>query len=117
MALKDWIQKVENKEDPPAIMAKVAIEPEKKPQNSNNSQNSHRASPEMKHSNQIEDPFDFMIRAAIEDLDRCGKTVLDIPPATRHKALILEEQFTQAANDGNREEFIKLLRQWRECFH
>ena len=122
MALKDWIQKGENNEDPPAISANLAILPERRPENSHNSHNSHRVSPKIKHSNPVaydqeQDPFDFMIGLAIKDLNKRHVSIMEYPAATRHKSLLLEEQMTEAANQGNREEFIKLLRQWRNCFN
>ena len=61
--------------------------------------------------------YDEHIRAVIAEFNSCGIRMMDIPEPMRKRALNLEEQMTQAANQGHQEQFLKLLKQWRACFH
>lgn len=63
------------------------------------------------------DFYDLHIRQAIDELNSRGVSLLDYPKATRHRAFVLEEKITQAANVGDRNSFLDYLEQWRGCFH
>ena len=64
-----------------------------------------------------EDWFDQHIQHVIDELGCSGVSIMDYPPATRHRALELDEMLTRAANEGDRKTFLVYLKQWRECFH
>jgi len=64
-----------------------------------------------------EDYYDKHVRAAIRELNRAGVSMMAVPEVNRKRALILEKEFTQAANQGDTERFRKLLKEWRNCFH
>ena len=61
--------------------------------------------------------YDEQIQAVIAEFNSCGIRMMDIPEPMRKKALNLEEQMTQAANRGDRDGFLQVLKQWRQCFH
>ena len=63
-----------------------------------------------------QDPFDFEISLAIQLFNEAGVNIMDYPAAVRHKALVLEEQMTEAANENDRGKFIELVMAWRKCF-
>ncbi|MFC1869446.1 hypothetical protein ACFL0H_15120 [Thermodesulfobacteriota bacterium] len=70
-----------------------------------------------KHVSENNDGYDYQIEMVIQQLNQRGVSIMDYPASTRHRALILEEQLTEAANKGKTDDFIKILNQWRECFH
>ena len=61
--------------------------------------------------------YDNHVSAAVAELNYRGINMMQVPKAKRHEAFLLEEQLTQAANQGKDKLFLKLLREWRECFH
>ncbi len=61
--------------------------------------------------------FDQAMDDAIIELDRAGKTWGAVPEATRVRAMVLEDQLTQAMNRGDQLAYQKYLRQWLDCFH
>lgn len=68
---------------------------------------------------EITDPafYDDQMGAAIHELDHAGISLMDYPEATRHRAFVLEGKITDAANEGRREDFDRLLIEWRGCFN
>jgi len=67
----------------------------------------------------VADPafYDNQMDRAIADLNQAGISLMDYPPSTRHRAFILEGKITAAANGDRREDFLRLLKEWRNCFH
>ena len=61
--------------------------------------------------------YDLEMDQTIAGLNQAGISLMDYPEATRHRALILEGKITAAANEGRREDFLRLLKEWRECFN
>ena len=61
--------------------------------------------------------YDKHIEAAIAELNSLGIRMMDVPETMRKKAFRLEEQITQLANRGDRDGFLQVLKQWRQCFH
>ena len=61
--------------------------------------------------------YDEDIRAVIAEFNSRGICMMDVPETMRKKALRLEEEMTKTANQGNRDKFLKALRQWRNCFN
>ena len=61
--------------------------------------------------------FDKWVRYMIADLNRAGVRMMAVPEVNRKRAFVLEEQFTEAANRNDQETFLKLLKEWRQCFH
>jgi len=61
--------------------------------------------------------FDHQMSAVIEELDRAGINFMAFPPSTRHRAFLMEQELTEAANEGDRARFLDLLKRWRGCFH
>ena len=57
------------------------------------------------------------IQVVLDSLNEAGKRMMDFPEEVRVKASQLEQQMTEAANAGNRDEFLSCLWQWRRCFH
>ena len=76
---------------------------------------------DLKERNQdpVTDPgfYDDQMDQTIGDLNREGISLMDYPEATRHRAFILEGELTKAANEDRREDFDRLLGEWRKCFH
>ena len=70
-------------------------------------------------SAQESDPlfYDNRMDQAICDFNEASISLMDYPQVTRHRAFILESKITAAANEGRRQDFLKLLGEWRECFH
>lgn len=61
--------------------------------------------------------FDHHMDAAIADLNRLGIRMMAVPEVKRQEAFTLEGELTDAANRGERKQFLELLERWRECFH
>lgn len=61
--------------------------------------------------------YDNEMDAAICELDKAGVYIMDVPKSMRHKAFELDRQLTAAANENRREDFERLLKEWRDCFH
>ncbi|MBW2109395.1 MAG: hypothetical protein JRI36_12140 [Deltaproteobacteria bacterium] len=61
--------------------------------------------------------FDERMDQAIEDLNQAGICLMDYPPSTRHRAFLIEQELSEAANKGDRARFLELLKRWRGCFH
>jgi hypothetical protein len=57
------------------------------------------------------------IQQVIAELNRAGVRMMDVPETNRKRALLLEVALTVEANKGNREGFLELLKQWRDCFN
>ena len=76
---------------------------------------------DLKQRNQdpVTDPafYDDRMDDTIADLNQAGISLMDYPAATRHKAFILEGEITKAANEDRRQDFQRLLSEWRHCFH
>ena len=76
---------------------------------------------ELKDRNQdpVTDPayYDDRMDKTIAGLNQAGISLMDYPEATRHRAFILEGELTKAANEDRREDFLRLLGEWRNCFH
>lgn len=87
-------------------------DPEYYPQNTHNPQKRKDVSRECD-----PDYFDSKIQAALDSLNKAGKRMIGFPEEIRAKAFQLEKQMTEAANAGDRDEFLSLLLQWRGCFH
>ena len=61
--------------------------------------------------------FDHHMDQTIADLNQAGISLMDYPASTRHRAFVLEDKITSAANEHKREDFLRLLQEWRNCFH
>ena len=61
--------------------------------------------------------YDLEMDKTIGDLNQAGVSLMDYPPSTRHRAFVLEGKITQAANEERREDFQRLLSDWRNCFN
>lgn len=61
--------------------------------------------------------FNKHIEAIIAEFNSHGICMMDVPEATRKRAFKLEAELNDAANREDQEEFLKLLMQWRKCFH
>lgn len=61
--------------------------------------------------------YDNQMDETIADLNQAGISLMDYPQATRHRAFTIEGKITAAANEDQREDFDKLLSEWRNCFH
>jgi len=67
----------------------------------------------------IADPafYNDRMDQTIAGLNQAGISLMDFPEATRHRAFVLEGKITAAANEGRREDFDRLLKEWRACFN
>lgn len=76
---------------------------------------------QLKERNQypVTDPayYDAEMDQTIVDLNQACISLMDYPPSTRHRAFVLEGKLTAAANENRREDFLRLLNEWRNCFH
>jgi len=61
--------------------------------------------------------YDREMYKVINSLNRAGVQMMSVPAAKRHEAFLLDQRLTQAANGNKPAEFLKLLKQWRQCFH
>lgn len=61
--------------------------------------------------------YDDQMDQTIADLNQVGISLMDYPPSTRNRAFLLEQELTVAANEDRREDFLRLLEEWRNCFH
>ena len=55
--------------------------------------------------------------AAIADLNQAGISLMAYPASTRHRAFLLEGKLTKAANENRPKDFLRLLNEWKNCFH
>ena len=74
---------------------------------------------ERNQASKITDPryYDAEMDQTIADLNQAGISLMDYPKATQHRAFVLEGKITTAANENRREDFNKLLKEWRNCFN
>ena len=61
--------------------------------------------------------YDNRMDQAICEFNEASISMMDYPESTRHQAFILEGQITAAANEDRRQDFLRLLSDWRNCFH
>jgi len=68
---------------------------------------------------EVTDPgyYDHQMDQTIADLNQAGISLMDYPPSTRHRAFIMEGKITAAANEDRQEDFLRLLKEWRNCFN
>jgi len=111
MALRDWIQNDKFEEEPPAKIAKIAKIPEKKAENSKNSKLSKGEPLKLKHSAPVD--YDREIMDVINEFDEAGVLVMAASPEIRQQTWELEEELTEAANNGDVTRFRQLLHRWR----
>lgn len=60
---------------------------------------------------------DKKIQSVIENLNARDISLMDFPSEIRHRAFLLEQDLTTAANDGDKAKFDDCLMKWRSCFH
>jgi len=73
---------------------------------------------ERNRESEVADPgYDAEMDQVIHELNKAGAYIMDVPKSLRDKALELDRQLTAAANEDRREDFLRLLNQWRNCFH
>ena len=61
--------------------------------------------------------FEHHLDVAVAELNRLDVSRMDYPQSTKHRAFLLEGKIDEAANMGERNRFLALLKQWRECFN
>ncbi len=61
--------------------------------------------------------FEHHLDTALAELNHLGISPMDYPASTRQRAYSLEGKIDAAANMGERNLFLVLLKQWRECFN
>jgi len=61
--------------------------------------------------------YDKHVEAAIAEFNSRGISIMDVPEINRKRASKLDQVMTEAANHNDRKAFLKVLREWRHCFH
>jgi len=61
--------------------------------------------------------YDHEVDECIAYFNRRGISLMDYSSEIRHRSFLIEQEFTEAANQDDREKFMKLLQDWRNCFH
>jgi len=64
-----------------------------------------------------QDYCDKQIQSVIEYLNAQDISLMDFPEEIRHRAFLIEQDLTAAANDGDKVKFDTCLTRWRTCFH
>ena len=61
--------------------------------------------------------YDRHIQAIIAEFNSRGIRMMDVPEVNRRRADEIEKKMNEAANQSDKEELKKFLKQWRKCFH
>lgn len=61
--------------------------------------------------------YDRHVEVKIAELNYLNITMNAIPKQNRDRADKLAELLTQAANENRKDDFLRYLKQWRQCFH
>ena len=70
----------------------------------------------MKTAEDLNTYFNKHIRSTIGELNSRGITMVDVAEVNRRKADTFDRELTKAANCNDRENFLKTLKRWKECF-
>ena len=69
---------------------------------------------------EIKDPepidYDTEVDKCVTNFNQREISLMDYPPSIRHRSFVLEGKLTAAANEKRREDFHRLLGEWKNCF-